>query len=64
MGIIYYAASWAINFAVIAVVAAAADEVSSNSIERSQWLGFFILFGMPTLVEALSYLIQGKPFFF
>ena len=64
MSIILYAGSWLINFAIFAIIAALADEVTGNQLEKHQAIGAFLLFIMPTAIEIASYMIEGKPFFF
>ena len=61
---INYAASWLINFVVFAIIVAVIDEAYENSIEKNQLVGAFLLFGMPTIIEIASYLLQQKPLFF
>ena len=64
MDITMYAASWLINFAIFAIIAALADEMTGNQLEKHQGVGAFLLFVMPTTIEIASHLIEGKPFFF
>ena len=61
---INYVISWILDFILIALLVAVIDEAFHQKIEYNQGLAAFLIFVLPTLVEAISYYYVGKPFMF
>jgi hypothetical protein len=59
-----YLVSAAINFIIIAVIAAIVDEAMHARIEEHQGVGAFLIFFLPVFLEVVSYFAQHKPFIF
>ncbi len=64
MNPIYYAVSWFINLIWIALIIAIFDETVKTDIEDNQAVAAFLLFVVPTLMEAVSFYYSHKPFMF
>ena len=57
-----YIASWFINFLVVSIIVAAVDEYKGYYIERDPWVPFTLAFLVPTALELLAAVVEGRPF--
>ena len=64
MNALYYVVSWIINLTWIALIIAILDEGVKTDIEDNQAVAAFLLFVVPTLMEAISFYYAHKPFMF
>lgn len=64
MSLISYAISWLMNLAWIALLIAIFDEILKTKIEENQGIAAFLIFIIPTLMEAISFYFTHKPFMY
>ncbi len=64
VGIWSWIASWVLTALTIAVISAIVDEAYKRKLEDYQRVGFFLIFVLPTIMEALSYYVFNKPVFY
>lgn len=57
-----YVLSWLINATLIGVVIAIVAEGKGYNIERRPIIPFALAVGLPTLLELVSFIFEGKPF--
>lgn len=60
----FYIVSWVLNFLIIAVIVALADEIMKARIEDHQTTAAFAIFVIPTALEIFSWYFFRKPFLF
>lgn len=64
IGIWSWIGSWILSALTIALITGIIDEASKRSLEDNQEIGFFLIFILPTLIEAFSYYGFKQPIFF
>lgn len=57
-------ASGVLTALTIAVISAIVDEAYKRKLEDNQKVGFFLIFILPVMLEAISYYAFGKPVFY
>ncbi len=56
--------SWILTVLTVALIAAVVDEATYRKLENNQKFGFFLVFVLPTLMEAFSYYAVRQPIFY
>lgn len=55
--------SWTLSALTIALITGIIDEASKRKLEDHQEVGFFLVFVLPTIIEAFSYYSFNQPVF-
>ncbi len=62
MKLMLFALSWLLNVALVSLMIAVFDKAVGTEIEENQGIAAFLIFVIPTLIEAISYYFTGQPF--
>ncbi|MCD6414322.1 MAG: hypothetical protein J7L23_01695 [Candidatus Diapherotrites archaeon] len=54
--------SWLLNFVSISIILAVVDEYKNYYLEKKPWFLFTVAIVLPTILELVSFLLNGKPF--